>query len=292
MASMAQLWDSTVLPLLEAHSPKTVIEIGANQGSQTRLIAAWASEHRAVLHVVDPMPAFDTDAYEREWSGHLVVHRTVSLSALALIGSADMVLVDGDHNWYTVLNELGEIDRLNSDWPLVVIDDVGWPYGRRDMYYDPETVPAEHRHPFRKSALRRFRSDGGGLRRLRSALGREELSTGFFNATHEGGPHNGVLTAVEDFLSNTDRDLLLLAHPGNSGLAVILSDPALRQSPTLRRAVAGIHDVEYAIEISPVYAARELPGDAAPSAVRPSYGPLRVSRRTLARARRWARARS
>jgi hypothetical protein len=265
MASMSKLWDSIVLPLLEARSPKTVIEIGANEGNQTRLIASWASGHGALLHVVDPKPAFEPDAYERRWAGHLVAHRTTSLSALPAIGSAEMVLLDGDHNWYTVLGELREIDRLNPDWPLVVLDDVGWPYGRRDMYYDPDVVPAEHRQPFRNGKVTRFRSGNRRLRRIRFAPRGDEVSSGFLSARHEGGPRNGVLTAVEDFLAATGRDLLLLAHPGTAGLAIIVSADALRDSAPLRQAVASIHDVEYAIEISPVYAARELPGAPAPS---------------------------
>jgi hypothetical protein len=265
MASMANLWGSVVLPLLEARSPGTVIEIGANEGNQTRLIAAWAKAHDAVLHVIDPRPAFDRDAYEREWSGHVVVHETTSLSALPQIGAADMILVDGDHNWYTVLNELEQIDKLNDEWPLVVLDDVGWPYGRRDMYYDPDRVPAEHRHPFRKGKLRRFRSGGSWRRRLRLARG-DQVSTGFLCAKHEGGQRNGVLTAVEDCLASTDRELLLFAHPGTAGLAIVVTADALAAAPALHRAVAGIHDVEYAIEIAPVYAARSVPGAGAANA--------------------------
>jgi hypothetical protein len=284
---MAKLWDSTVLPLLEARSPQTVIEIGANQGNQTRLIAAWASRHRAVLHVVDPKPAFDADLLEREWPGHVVVHRAISLSALTRIGPAELVVVDGDHNWYTVLNELKQIDSINADWPLVILDDVGWPYGRRDMYYDPEEVPAEHRQPFRKGKVRRIRSNDGRLRRLRSARA-DEVSSGFLTAKHEGGPRNGVLTAVEDFLADTDRDLLLLANRGNTGLAVLVSAGAPSDAPTLRRALASVHDVGYAIEISPVYAVRELPGDAPPAGAARSRGALRLSRGIRARAHRGA----
>lgn len=285
MASMANLWDSTVLPLLEARSPKTVIEIGANEGNQTRLIAAWASAHGAILHAIDPKPAFDPDEYERRWSGHVVIHRATSLDALAAIGPADVVLVDGDHNWYTVVNELEQIDRLNPDWPLVVLDDVGWPYGRRDMYYDPDQVPAEGRQPFRKGKLRRFRSGGGGLKRLHLA-GKDEVSTGFLCARHEGGPRNGVLTAVEDFLAGSDRDLLLLANDGTAGLAVLVSAEALAASPALERALEGVHDVEYAIEISPVYAARALPAAGGRSGPSGSRRLRSVSRRLHARARR------
>jgi hypothetical protein len=47
-----------------------------------------------MLHAIDPKPAFDADACERRWSGHVAIHRATSLDALPGIGPADMVLVD------------------------------------------------------------------------------------------------------------------------------------------------------------------------------------------------------
>lgn len=245
---MVRFWDSAVLPLLEARSPKSVIEIGSRDGGHTRLIAQWAAAHGAGLHVVDPQPNFDVDAYTSEWPGHLTIHRDLSLHALAPIGPADMILLDGDHNWYTVINELQEIDRINPDWPLVLMHDVGWPYGRRDMYYQPETVPAEHRQPYRK----------GGMRPFHSALADHGSNSPVLRAEREGGPRNGVLTAVEDFLSQSDRELLLFARPGVGGLGILASAHALREDAKLARVMSEVHDPEYAVTISPVYGTREF----------------------------------
>jgi len=244
-------WESAVQPLLQARSPKTIVEVGAADGANTRLIASWAAEHEALLHVVDPKPRFDVDAYTQRWAGHLEVHLELSLPALPAIGAVDMVLLDGDHNWYTMINELREIDRVNGEWPLVLMHDLDWPYGRRDMYYDPDGIPAEHRQPYRRRAIERFRS----------ALVGRGMNPQAFNAKHEGGPRNGVLTAVEDFLSETDRDLLLFARPGPGGLGILASAEALRNHARLKETVARVHDPEFAVTISPVYGTREFGED-------------------------------
>ncbi len=256
-------WDSAVQPLLEARAPRTLVEVGSSKGQNTRLIAAWAAEHGAVLHAIDPKPRFDVDSYTQQWPGHLVFHRELSPGALAAIGPVDMMLLDGDHNWYTVMGELREIDRLNPEWPLLLMHDVGWPYGRRDMYYAPERIPAEHRHPSRRGAIKPFQS----------ALKEQLQKAPLVNAEHEGGRRNGVLTAVEDFLAGTDRDLMLFLQAGMGGLGVIASADALARDEALARAVASVHDVKYAVTISPAYATREF-GEATASQERPQPYPF------------------
>ena len=63
-----------------------------------------------------------------------------------------MALVDGDHNWYTVVNELRLIAATSAGagepLPVLICHDVGWPYGRRDLYYAPEQIPEEYRQPW------------------------------------------------------------------------------------------------------------------------------------------------
>jgi Methyltransferase domain len=245
---VVRFWDSAVQPLLEARAPKVLIEIGSRDGGHTRLIAQWAAAHGAILHVIDPQPNFDVDAYTSEWPGHLTIHRDLSLNALAAIGPADMILLDGDHNWYTVINELREIDRINSGWPVVLMHDVGWPYGRRDMYYQPDTIPAEHRHAYRK----------GGVRPFHSALTQAGSNSPILRAEREGGPHNGVLTAVEEFFSESDTELMLFARPGPGGLGIIASAAALDGDAKLADALAEVHDPQYTVTISPVYGTREF----------------------------------
>ncbi len=68
----------------------------------------------------------------------------MSLEQLPLLEEIDAVILDGDHNWYTVYNELKLLSRQVDDgrpYPLVLVHDIGWPYGRRDLYYDPDVDP-------------------------------------------------------------------------------------------------------------------------------------------------------
>jgi hypothetical protein len=133
------------------------------------------------------------------------VVKSNSIDALASgerIGPAsgfDCILIDGDHNWYTVFNEL----RLIRELPLVrpggfiFLHDVGWPYGRRDLYYQPDTIPAEFRHPFAQKGMIRGQSE------LAEVGG---FNSHYNNALREGGPKNGVLASIEDFLAQHPQD--------------------------------------------------------------------------------------
>src|SRR3954452_11848420 len=100
---MHRFWPSATKPLLDVVQPAVVVEIGAATGVHSRLLAAYCRENGATLHVIDPAPRFDTAELAAEGA---VVHEALSLDALPAIGAADAVLVDGDHNWYTVQAEL------------------------------------------------------------------------------------------------------------------------------------------------------------------------------------------
>src|SRR4029079_5202818 len=101
--------------------------------------------------------------------------------------------------------------------PLVLLHDVSWPHARRDDYFDVNQIPEDFRHPVAGGAGGIFPGEpglraGGGLPYPRSA------------AT-EGGPRNGVLTAVEDFVS-ARSGLRLAVVPAFFGLGVVWSTSA------------------------------------------------------------------
>jgi hypothetical protein len=97
--------------------------------------------------------------------------------------------------------------------------DVCWPHARRDSYYAPETIPEEDRQPT---------ASGGHV-----FPGVAELNEGGlpfrWPALREGGPRNGVLTALEDFLVGRD-DLRFALVPSFFGLGVIWSRDAVYSS--------------------------------------------------------------
>ena len=54
-------------------------------------------------------------------------------------------MIDGDHNYFTVSEELRLIGERapGAELPLLLFHDVCWPHGRRDDYFDPEQIPAD-----------------------------------------------------------------------------------------------------------------------------------------------------
>jgi hypothetical protein len=200
------------LPCLDAAGARSVVEIGAYAGDFTRVLVAWAAETGARVGAIDPAPQPDLVALDRAHPG-LELIRELSLDALREIPLPDAVVIDGDHNYYTVREELRLIgDRApGAELPLLLFHDVCWPHGRRDDYFDAEAIPPEARQPLAGA-------DGGlcpgdpGLRRDGLPYPR--------SAAREGGPGNGVLTAIEDFVAGRDR-LRLVVVPIFFGLGVV-----------------------------------------------------------------------
>ena len=213
---MYRFWEPVVQPLLARLEPRTLIEIGSDHGPNTRRLLEFCVEKTALLYVIDPLPKYNVNDWLEEFPDNLVFHEAPSLDVLPTLPTVDVVLIDGDHNWHTVINELRLLAQTASknarSFPLVLLHDVGWPYGRRDLYYEPDRIPPAERQPYEKAGLRLGRSEldpDGGLNRHR------------FNATHEGGPHNGVRTAIEDFRSEVELDLELVVVPGINELGIL-----------------------------------------------------------------------
>jgi hypothetical protein len=225
---MHPFWQPVVEPLLDAAGARTVVEIGAERGLTTGRLLNWSARSGATIHAVDPAPRFDVARWELEHGERFRMHRARSIEALPAIGAVDVALVDGDHNWFTVTSELrllaANAEAAGSQLPLVVAHDAGWPYGRRDMYYDPQAIPGEHRHDAARA----------GIAPGRSELGNPGINAGLWNATAEGGPRNGVLTAIEDFVEEHPGDCELLVLEGWYGLAVLASAERLDAAPALR----------------------------------------------------------
>ena len=214
---MHRFWETVIEPVFEILQPQVIVEIGSARGDNTKKILEFCRRGNATLHVIDPMPGYNVSDWEREYDRHLVFHKDLSLNVLPHIGGLDASLIDGDHNWFTVFNELKLIEnRCNEDsrnFPVVMLHDVGWPYGRRDVYYEPGRIPERHLNPYAQRGMRL------GLSELQENGG---FNRGFHNALREGGSQNGVITAVEDFIAQTDQDLRLMQLPGMYGLGILI----------------------------------------------------------------------
>jgi Methyltransferase domain len=167
-------WESVVGPLLDALSPRVVVEVGVASGRTTERLVEFAAGRDCAVHAVDPAPApeFDLERFSELLGERFVFHRERSLDALPRLGDADAVLIDGDHNWYTVHEELTAVAKAAAaegrEFPLTLLHDIDWPYGRRDMYHDPSAIPEGYRQPFRRAGMVPGRSElveGSGVNR-------------------------------------------------------------------------------------------------------------------------------
>jgi len=228
-----------ILEALRLADAQNIVEIGAEYGGMSALLAEHCRARGGRFTSVDPAP-------KREFLDWLAINPDIrhlartSLDAFGELEAADAWVVDGDHNWYTVYNELRQIEAINrrAGKPILVfLHDVGWPCGRRDAYYAPEQIPAEHRHPHSYDA-------GATLDRAALVEGRGFRGMGQFAfATHTGGARNGVMTAIDDFLAEqlaAGREFGFSEIPAVFGLGVLF-DMNAAWSPPLAELVLPYH---------------------------------------------------
>jgi len=237
---MHRFWKRYIKPVIETVAPEQLLEVGAEFGWNTEPLLAYCGLTGAKLDVVDPAPhpaLYDVLAkYPEEHRFHALK----SLVAIPRLPPADLVLLDGDHNWFTVYNELQLLYQRAAACgvapPIILFHDIAWPYARRDMYYDPEGLNEADRHPY---AYR-------GMLPGQSELTDAGINGQFANALHEGGPRNGVLTGVEDFCASCGVEAKLYLLPFFNGLGILL--PEARKTPSLQAVIDGFLSPESLLE--------------------------------------------
>jgi hypothetical protein len=209
--SLAQMTE-LLAPCLNAAGVRSVAEVGAFAGDLTRVLVSWAAGAGARVSAIDPAPQEGLVALAQEHP-ELELIRETSLAALPTIELPDAIVIDGDHNYYTVSEELRLIGERapDSQLPLLAFHDVRWPHGRRDDYFDVAQIPDESRHSVAGKGRGGLYPGDPGLRPGGLAYPR--------SAAREGGPRNGVLTAVEDFVA-TREGVRLAVVPAFFGFGV------------------------------------------------------------------------
>ena len=202
--------EAVVAPHIVGSNYKSVAEIGSSTGAASDRLLELTNVNIAIID-----PCLDVDLKTKYLPESRVrVLKGFSHDVLPTVNEKfDCILIDGDHNWYTVFNELEIIHnkKLLSPGGTIFFHDVAWPYGRRDMYYSTETIPQEFLNPYsRKGIVRGF---SGTV---------EHSSWPHDLATTEGGPRNGVLTAIEDFAkAHNNEYTLFYCDSVEAGLGVL-----------------------------------------------------------------------
>ena len=220
---------SVTIAVLEAINAKSVCEIGAEHGGNSKLLHSWATYQKGKFISIDPAPGAEFLAWVKE-TNDIVSHLSkISLEAISEVGPVDVWFVNGDHNWYTVYHELAAIyasSRKNQCPFMVFLHDVDWPCSRRDAYCAPKRIPSEFVHPHSWElgvTLDKKELIDGGIR------GNGEFAW----ALHEGGTRNGVLTAVEDFVEQHPQEFYWSFIPAIFGLGVLFD----RNHPAVNKIV-------------------------------------------------------
>lgn len=216
LAELAEL----IFAGFEAAGVRSVVEIGAEGGEFTQRVVEWVTARDGRLVSIDPNP---NGLVRKLAAGNDAVslRQEMSHRVLPELEACDAYLLDGDHNYFTVSGELAAIHATAAEagtHPLLILQDVAWPAGRRDQYYDPESIPADARHPYDYGGVLPWEDETQPARGFRG-------EGAFAFATHEGGPDNGVCQALEDFLASHDG-LDVISIPCIFGLAVVFPKSA------------------------------------------------------------------
>ncbi|WP_435921296.1 class I SAM-dependent methyltransferase [Paenibacillus sp. DYY-L-2] len=216
---MHRFWEKVIKPIIITVRPKVIVEVGSFSGFNTFKLLDYCRYTGSRCVVIEPQPKYDVPFLKEYYGNAVRLIEKLSLDAMPLLGVYDMILLDSDPNWYTVYHELRLVEQMclkeGAKFPVTIIHDTGWPYGRRDMYHAPESIPDKFLHPYDKKGVM---PDFTGL-----------LEQGGFNdhmhhALHEFGPRNGVLTAIEDFLRETELPLKYHELQSNNGLGIIVDE--------------------------------------------------------------------
>ncbi len=195
---MHRFFEPVIMPVLEEliliKGKIVITEVGIDALDNTLKIASKFQD-KVLLNLIDPYPAKIPDEILKDFNNYKY-YDDLSLNVLNKeITSSDVILLDGDHNYYTMYNEL-ELINLFNKFPLIMMHDVNWPYARRDLYYHPENIPDENKHPHTLEGLNPENDmpiQFGGY------------NEGLWNSIDSGKPKMGVLTAIEDFVKKNDK---------------------------------------------------------------------------------------
>ena len=198
---MFPLWDVAIAPVLHAARARRIVEIGALRGETTvQMLDDLGPD--AELHVIDPVPEFDPREHERQFPGRYYFHEALSLDVLpdarADGRGADRrrpQLVHGLQRAAAARRRARA--RRGAPLPVLILHDVLL------AVRPPRPLLRARADPRRSSASRT--PSGACGRAARSCSTRGGLNPTMCNAVEEGGPRNGVMTALDDFIAEYDR---------------------------------------------------------------------------------------
>ena len=174
---MDKLYKNYTLKILNSLKPKRILEIGVYEGANTAKILRWCKSNRSHLTSVDPcewigdtlpksfrapyknkslklIPKYLINIYEKSIEKFWSVKKKTSLDYLKNEKKKfDLIILDGDHNYYTVLNELNSLKKNLADNYCIILNDVYGKWSRKDQYCDIRDIPSEFQNPKKQGVM-------------------------------------------------------------------------------------------------------------------------------------------
>lgn len=135
----------------EQNDEFNVLEIGVYEAENTKQLLKHYPNMKLVS--VDPFLHPNTKELMEKYEDRFTFIHDLSLNVLKDLYWFDVVLLDGDHNYFTVYNELKTIMENNVCFPLVILHDTNQPWGRVDGSYNPKTIPEDEFRGERQGVL-------------------------------------------------------------------------------------------------------------------------------------------
>ena len=197
--------------LMDVVSMSSITEIGSEAGENTAALLEYARTRNLQLTTVDPIDV--PFPFDRNTTPFFTFFRGTSRDYLQGNYQCTVMFMDGDHNYETVLDDLTAIHnrRQESGIKIIFLHDVSWPWARRDLYYSLDRV--KNPHPNQSQTM---------VSPYQSESQYYLPSTGYNAANSEGSQHNGVLTAVEDFVAEHNTSWQYWHIPVIYGIGILV----------------------------------------------------------------------
>jgi hypothetical protein len=207
--------DPLLRALVQAAAPRSIVEIAGPGETQARVLLETTSADATRVHLVGAAGETLAEELRARFGERVEAHDGLTMNVVASMTDApDLVILGGDPNWYTVFHVLRLLARLaaGAPYPVVLVRHTGWPYGRRDAYPVLDAVPAAYLQPHARR----------GVRPEKTELDHTGLHPDVHHSLFENTEKNGVRTAVEDFVAQSDVPLEALYVPGFHGVTLLV----------------------------------------------------------------------
>jgi chromosome segregation ATPase len=231
-------WSSVIGPLLDGGQPQTILVVGLDHGPLADRLVDHVADDGA-LHAIPSHAEFEPGEQLLSIGKRFTLHEGPAHEEIEAVADVDLAILAGDPNWYSAFHQLRALERRSLEdghpFPVVIVHNVRWPYGRRDMYSDPERIPEEFRQPWERRGV-----VPGSTKLVPDGMFAERN-----HAVLEHGPRNGVRTAVDDFIADSYRRWRFADLPGLDGIGVLVSSDRLEARPELEHALERFAGAEF-----------------------------------------------